>query len=195
MRKAEVKRKTTETDITLEINIDGTGLAEIDSGSGFFDHMLGAVCRHGGFDMWLCCRGDTHVDYHHTVEDIALVLGKAVSEALGERKGITRYGCATIPMDEALVSAAVDISGRGGFYGSAGIERQKIGDFDSELADEFFVGFCRGANLTLHLKRLGGRNAHHIAEAAFKAFARALRQAVAADERSAGVVPSTKGTL
>ena len=195
MRNAEIARKTAETDIALRLELDGTGEAEIDSGCGFLDHMLTLLSRHGRFDLTLRCAGDTHVDYHHTVEDVGIALGAALKSALGEKRGITRYGSILLPMDEALVACAVDLSGRCMLRYGLELPTQKVGDFDTELGEEFFWGFARAGELTLHLKQLDGTNSHHILEAAFKGLGRSLRQAVAIDPALAGEIPSTKGTL
>ena len=195
MRTAEISRKTAETDIALRLDLDGAGKSEIDSGVGFLDHMLTLFARHGRFDLTLTCRGDTGVDDHHSVEDIGICLGQAFRTALGEKKGICRYGDITLPMDETLMLAAADISGRGGLYADLRIPTEKVGTFDTELGVEFWQAFAREAGITLHLRQLAGRNSHHIIEGAFKAAARALRQAVAPDPALGGQIPSTKGTL
>lgn len=195
MRQAAIARKTAETDIQLELNLDGGGASTIDTGCGFLNHMLTLFARHGRFDLTLTCRGDTDVDDHHTVEDIGIALGQAFAQALGDKRGITRYGSALLPMDETLVLCAVDISGRSTLRYSLQIPTQKVGTFDTELTEEFFLGFTRCANLTLHLKQLDGSNSHHIIEGAFKAFGRAMRQAVAIDETARDEIPSTKGIL
>lgn len=195
MRKAEIKRTTAETDIFLSLDIDGSGASQIETGCGFLDHMLTLFARHGRFDLTLKCKGDTNVDYHHTTEDIAICLGKAFSKALGDKKGITRYGDITLPMDESLILAAVDISGRGGFFGELSIPAQKVGDFDTELCAEFFIAFAANAGMTLHIRKITGVNSHHIIEGAFKASARALKSAVAVDARFSDEIPSTKGLL
>ena len=195
MRQAEIRRETAETKIALTLDLDGQGGGEIRSGVGFLDHMLMLFARHGGFDLSLRCEGDTWVDDHHSVEDVGICLGQAFREALGERKGICRYGQRVLPMDEALILAAADVSGRGACYYALEVPAQKIGSFDTELAEEFFHAFAREAGVTLHLRQLAGKNSHHILEGAFKAAARALREAVSVDEREAGRVPSTKGTL
>lgn len=195
MRNTELTRKTGETDVSLKLELDGTGVSEIASGVGFLDHMLTLFARHGRFDLTLTCKGDTCVDDHHSVEDIAIVLGKAFRQALGEKRGITRYGSIALPMDEALVLAAADISGRGGYWGTLKIPTEKVGSFDTELVKEFFDAFAQNAGVTLHLQQLAGENSHHIIECAFKAAARALRQAVAVDAALAGEIPSTKGVL
>ena len=185
-RTAEIKRKTTETDIELSLCLDGSGVAEIQTGSGFLNHMLTSFARHGRFDLTVRCTGDTWVDYHHTVEDVGICLGEAIAAALGDMRGVTRFGSAVIPMDEALVLAAVDLSGRACLGYALEIPAQKVGDFDTELAEEFFLGLVRTARMTLHLRSLAGKNSHHIIEGAFKAFARALRQAVSIDPAAAG---------
>ena len=195
MRIAELKRDTAETKIALSLNLDGTGRADIDTGCGFLDHMLTLLAGHGKMDLTVSCKGDTFVDDHHTVEDVGIALGQAVATALGDKKGITRYGTVTIPMDEALVLAALDISGRAYLAYNLEIPAEKIGNFDSELVEEFFAALTRSAGITLHLRQLDGRNSHHIAEAAFKAFARALKEAIAIDEASKDEIPSTKGVL
>lgn len=195
MRSASIDRKTSETNISLTLNLDGTGKTEIATGVGFLDHMLTLFARHGRFDLAVTCAGDTHVDDHHTVEDIAIVLGSALAEALGDKAGITRYGSFLLPMDEALVLCALDISGRATLRYGLTPPSQKVGTFDTELAEEFFMGFTRAAGVTLHLRQLDGTNSHHILEAAFKGFGRALRQAVAIDPALNGEIPSTKGVI
>lgn len=195
MRNAEIKRKTLETDITLALELDGEGRSEIETGCGFLDHMLTLFASHGNFDLKVSCKGDTDVDYHHSVEDIGICLGQAVSSALGDAKGIFRYGSMILPMDEALILCAIDISGRDCLVDRLDIPAQKVGDFDTELVDEFFAAFARHAKVSLHFQQLEGRNSHHIIEGAFKAFARALSQAVGIDPKAAGKIPSTKGTL
>ena len=195
MRTSTINRKTAETDISLTLNLDGSGISEIHSGCGFLDHMLTLFARHGGFDLTLTCKGDTYVDDHHTVEDIGICLGKALTEALGDKRGITRYGDIILPMDETLILSAVDISGRGGCYVDMSIPTEKVGTFDTELVEEFFLAFTRSAGVTLHLRQLDGTNTHHIIECAFKAFGRALRAAVKIDPDFAGEIPSTKGVL
>lgn len=195
MRKAEIKRKTAETDIALTLNIDGKGESEIETGCGFLDHMLTLFARHGDFDLKVKCIGDTQVDYHHTAEDIAIVLGQAFREALGDMKGITRYGSMILPMDESLILTAADISGRSHLSFSLDIPTEKVGDFDTELVREFFEAFVRKAELTLHIRQLSGENSHHIIEGAFKSFARTMKQAVAIDEKNKDKIPSTKGVL
>lgn len=195
MREFSVERKTKETDISLYLNADGKGSANIDTGCGFLDHMLELFAHHSRFDLNVTCKGDVEVDYHHTTEDIAIALGEAVNAALGDRKGIVRYADIHLPMDEALVLCALDISGRGYLSYDVSIPTEKIGDFDSELIEEFFCGFVRSAKITLHLKRIDGRNSHHIAEAVFKAFARCMRKAVSIDEEYKDEIPSSKGVL
>ncbi len=195
MRTSEIKRKTNETDIELYLNLDGNGTSNIDTGCGFLNHMLTLFARHARYDLNVKCVGDTDVDYHHTVEDIAIVLGKAFSQALGDKKGIYRYGDIILPMDEALILCAVDISGRGESYYDLKIPAYKVGDFDTELTEEFLRAFARDAGVTLHTKQLAGVNSHHIIEGAFKALARALAKATAIDENYKNEVPSTKGVL
>ena len=194
-RTATISRKTAETDITLELNLDGTGTGVIETGVGFLDHMLTALCRHALFDMNLRARGDLHIDFHHTTEDIGIVLGQAILKALGEKRGITRFGHAMVPMDEALVEAAIDISGRAFTAWTVSFERAKVGEMDTELFEEFFRALAGNALITLHVRQLAGTNAHHVAEACFKSVARALRQAVTLDLRLGSAVPSTKGSL
>ena len=195
MRKAETVRKTGETDITLSLDIDGKGESEISSGVGFLDHMLTLFSRHGRFDLKLKCIGDTYVDDHHSTEDIAIALGSAFRKALGDKRGIKRYGDIILPMDEALVLASVDISGRTYIRFTSNFQTEKIGTFDVELLEDFFTSFAENAGITLHIRQLDGRNSHHIAEAMFKAVARALRKAVEIDERAKDEIPSTKGVL
>lgn len=195
MRNAEINRATAETDISLSLNLDGRGSADISTGCGFLDHMLTLFARHGRFDLTVSCKGDTYVDYHHTVEDIGICLGKAFAEALGDKKGIIRYGDIALPMDEALILSAVDISGRGGCYYALDLTAQKVGDYDTELDQEFWIAFAQNAGLTLHIRQLAGRNCHHIMEGAFKSVARSLKAAVAIDPAFADEVPSTKGML
>lgn len=195
MRTAAITRTTAETDITLTLSLDGRGIAQIDTGCGFLDHMLTLFARHGRFDLAVTCKGDTYVDYHHTTEDIGICLGKAFAQALGSKKGIARYGDTLLPMDEALILSAVDISGRGELYYSLSIPTEKVGDFDTELCEEFWRAFARDAGVTLHLQQLAGRNAHHMIEGAFKSAARSLCAAVAIDAAFADEVPSTKGML
>ncbi|MBO7341721.1 MAG: imidazoleglycerol-phosphate dehydratase HisB [Clostridia bacterium] len=195
MRTATISRNTAETKINIELNLDGKGESRIESGCGFLDHMLTLLASHGRFDLAVACKGDTQVDDHHTVEDIGIALGEAFAAALGDKKGITRYGSVTIPMDETLILAAIDLSGRAGFYSTLNIPAEKVGSFDTELVEEFFLGFTRAAACTLHVQQLAGRNSHHIIEGTFKAFARALRAAVAVDAAFANEIPSTKGVL
>lgn len=195
MRNAEIKRNTAETDIELFLNLDQKGLAVINTGSGFFDHMLTLFSKHSGFSLKAICQGDTDVDYHHSVEDLGICLGKAFAESLGDRMGIMRYADATIPMDEALVQTAVDISGRAHLSFLATMPAAKVGDFDTELVKEFFEAFVRSAGVTLHIRVLAGENTHHIIEGIFKSFARTMRAAVAIDSANANEVPSTKGLL
>lgn len=195
MRKAEIARKTNETDIKLTLELDGTGKSEISTGCGFLDHMLTLFARHGRFDMSVSCKGDTYVDYHHTVEDIGIVLGDAFRKALGDMRGIVRYGSMILPMDEALIMTAADISGRPHLSYGLEIPAQKVGDFDTELTEEFFLGFVRHAGMTLHIKQLAGTNSHHIIEGAFKSAARSLAAAVKIEEAYKNEIPSTKGVL
>lgn len=195
MRTAQIKRTTAETDISLTLNLDGTGASECKTGCGFLDHMLTLFAKHGRFDLKVTCNGDTYVDDHHTVEDIGICLGKAFQMALGEKKGIVRYGNMTLPMDETLILSAVDISGRGGCYYALEIPSAKVGTFDTELCQEFFIAFAREAGLTLHIRQLAGSNSHHIIEGTFKSVARSMKAAVAIDEAFADEVPSTKGIL
>ena len=195
MRTSQIKRTTAETDISLAINLDGTGASKIATSCGFLDHMLTLFAKHGRFDLDVTCVGDTYVDYHHTAEDIGICLGKAFAEALGDKKGIIRYGDTTLAMDESLILTAVDISGRGGCYYALEIPTEKVGDFDTELVQEFFIAFANNAGLTLHLRQLCGSNSHHIIEGTFKSVARSLKKAVAIDKAFANEVPSTKGLL
>ncbi|MEE1161830.1 MAG: imidazoleglycerol-phosphate dehydratase HisB [Acutalibacteraceae bacterium] len=195
MRTAEINRKTNETDIKLRLNLDGTGKSEINTGCGFLDHMLTLFARHGGFDLTVSCKGDTKVDYHHTVEDIGIALGDAFKSALGDMRGITRYGSFILPMDESLIMTAVDISGRSHLSYGLTIPAQKVGDFDTELTEEFYLGFVRHSAITLHIKQLSGTNSHHIIEGAFKSVARSLAAAVKIDESRRDEIPSTKGVL
>lgn len=195
MRSAEITRTTSETDITLVLNLDGTGQADLETGIGFLDHMLTALARHALFDLSVQAQGDLHIDDHHTTEDIGIVLGQAFARAIGDKRGIRRYGHALVPMDEALIEAAIDISGRPFLAWSVEFGADKIGEFDTELFEEFFRAFAMNALITLHVTQRAGRNAHHVAEGCFKALARALRMAVEADPRTSGVIPSTKGAL
>lgn len=195
MRTATVQRFTNETQIECSLLLEGRGQANLQTGCGFLDHMLDLFTRHGRFDITLSCKGDTYVDYHHTTEDVGIVLGRAFAQALGDCAGIYRYGSMLLPMDEALVQVAVDISGRGGLYYKLEIPTEKIGDFDSQLVQEFFAAFVRGLACTLHIRQLEGVNSHHIAEGAFKGVARALARAVAINPETEGEIPSTKGSI
>ncbi|MBE6706581.1 MAG: imidazoleglycerol-phosphate dehydratase HisB [Ruminococcaceae bacterium] len=195
MRNFEINRKTAETDIALFLELDGNGKSDIDTGCGFLDHMLTLFASHGSFDLTVKCMGDTDVDYHHSVEDIGICLGKAFAAALGDCAGIYRYGNMILPMDEALILTAVDVSGRSYLAFDLNIPTEKVGDFDTELVEEFMIAFVRNAGVTLHVKQLAGTNSHHIIEGAFKSLARALKSAVAIDEKKAGQIPSTKGKL
>jgi len=194
-RKAAVFRKTRETEVRVELDLDGTGQSSIDTPLPFLSHMLEQIPRHGLFDLTISAKGDTEIDGHHTTEDLGIVLGKAVLQALGDRKGIRRYGHATLPMDEARVSCALDLSGRTYFVWEVELAKAKLGQWDTELAEVFFEGFARGAQVNLHMVKEAGKNLHHIVEISFKAFAKALRQASEIDPRAASVVPSTKGSL
>ena len=195
MRTSVIERKTKETDIALSLSLDGSGASEIHSGCGFLDHMLTLFAKHGGFDLTLTCKGDVEVDYHHTVEDIGISLGKAFAKAIGDKTGICRYGSMILPMDEALILSAVDISGRAFYASELSMRAKKVGDFDVELVDEFFIAFAQNAAITLHVRQLAGKNTHHIIEGVFKSVARSLRAAVSIDARFADAVPSTKGVL
>lgn len=195
MRKATIKRKTAETDISLTLDLDGSGKSSVDSGVGFLDHMLTLFAKHGRFDLQLVCSGDTQVDDHHSVEDIGICLGEAFAKALGDKAGIRRYGQMLLPMDEALILSALDISGRSHLSYDAAIRARKVGTFDTELSEEFWEAFARSAKITLHIRQLAGRNAHHIIEGMFKSVARALREAVSIDPQLRGDIPSTKGVL
>ena len=212
MRTSEIIRKTAETDIKLTLDIDGTGKCEIDTGCGFLDHMLTLFARHARFDMTVKCVGDVRVDYHHSAEDIGICLGRALDEALGDKKGICRYGSCVLPMDESLILSAVDLSGRDflgydlpipdekvciteGLSYDLAIPTKRVGAFDTELVQEFWLGFVRNAGATLHIRKIAGTNSHHIIEGAFKSVARSLREAVAIDARFADAIPSTKGVL
>lgn len=195
MRTARIERNTAETKIRLTLDLDGTGKSSTDTGCGFLDHMLTLLAAHGRFDLDVVCHGDTQVDYHHTVEDIGIALGKAFSDALGDKRGIHRYGDTVLPMDEALILTAVDFSGRCYLGWQMDIPTQKVGDFDTELAEEFWQGFVRQAQCALHIRQLAGKNSHHIIEGAFKSAARSLREAVAVDEAFRDEIPSTKGVL
>ena len=195
MRQSQSTRKTAETDIAVTVCLDGSGRADIQTGVGFLDHMLTLFAVHGGFDLTVRCAGDTYVDNHHSVEDVGICLGQAFSQALGDKRGIMRYGDITLPMDEALILCAVDLSGRPFLRYSAQIPSQKVGTFDTELAKEFFLAFAMHAGLALHIRQLDGENSHHIIEGMFKAAARALRAAVKIDSDRPGAVPSSKGVL
>lgn len=195
MRTAAIDRKTAETDISLKLDLDGRGVSDISTGCGFLDHMLTLFAKHGRFDLTLRCIGDTYVDDHHTVEDVGIVLGQAFSKALGDKKGICRYGDTTLAMDESLILSAVDISGRACLGYDLRIPTEKVGTFDTELVEEFFLGFIRNAGLTLHIRQLTGSNSHHIIEGTFKSVSRSLRKAVAIEVAFANEVPSTKGVL
>ncbi|MBQ3019680.1 MAG: imidazoleglycerol-phosphate dehydratase HisB [Clostridia bacterium] len=195
MRNAEIVRKTAETDIRLSLNLDGNGKSTIDSGCGFLDHMLTLFSKHSGYDLALTCKGDVQVDYHHTAEDVGIALGQAFLQALGDKKGIVRYGDTTLPMDETLIATAVDISGRDYLSCALDIQAVKVGDFDTELCEEFFAAFVREARITLHIRQLAGKNAHHIIEGTFKSVARTLGKATAIDPDRANEIPSTKGVL
>jgi len=194
-RKATVKRDTLETQIKISVNLDGTGASRLDTGVPFFDHMLDQVARHGLIDLDIRAKGDLAIDAHHTVEDVGIALGQAIAEALGDKKGITRYGHAYVPLDEALSRVVIDFSGRPGLENRVAFPRERVGDFDLELVHEFFQGFVNHAKVSLHLDNLQGRNAHHIAETLFKAFGRALRMAMTRDPRLGDMLPSTKGAL
>lgn len=195
MRKGQIARKTAETDIQLSLTLDGDGSSKIETGCGFLDHMLTLFAKHARYNLEVACKGDVNVDYHHTVEDVGICLGKAFLDALGEKKGIVRYGDKALPMDEALILCAVDISGRDYLGYALDIPSYRVGDFDTELCEEFFKAFVREAKITLHVRQLAGTNSHHIMEGAFKCVARALSQATAIDERFKDDVPSTKGSL
>lgn len=195
MRSSEINRKTTETDVKVALSLDGCGKADISSGCGFFDHMLNLFACHSGFDLSVACAGDTWVDYHHSVEDIGIALGQAFANALGEKRGIARYGDIILPMDEALILCAADISGRSHLSFDLGVLPAKIGDFDTELCEEFLIAFVRNSGITLHLKKLDGKNAHHIVEGAFKALARTLKKAVCIADSNNTAIPSSKGVL
>ena len=195
MRTAEIIRKTGETDISLKLNLDGKGVSAISSGCGFLDHMLTLFAKHGRFDLEIVCKGDTWVDDHHSVEDIGIAMGQAFKAALGDKRGIIRYGSTILPMDESLILTAVDLSGRGYLGFELEIPTEKVGTFDTELVEEFFLGFIRNAEATLHIRKLAGTNSHHIIEGAFKSVARSLKTAVAIDPDFADEIPSTKGVL
>ena len=195
MRTSTIKRNTEETKIELSLNLDGKGESKINTGCGFFDHMLTLFSKHSKIDLAVTCKGDINVDYHHTVEDVGIVLGKALLEALGDKKGINRYADTILPMDESLVLTALDISGRSFLGFDVAFPTQKIGDFDTELVEEFFMALTRCSEITLHIKKMAGENSHHIAEGIFKSFARSLRTAVALDENFKDQLPSTQGVL
>jgi imidazoleglycerol-phosphate dehydratase len=194
-RKADVTRNTTETQIRVAINLDGTGVAKLATGIGFFDHMLDQIARHGLIDLEIDAKGDLHIDGHHTVEDVGITLGQAIAKAVGDKKGLRRYGHAYVPLDEALSRVVIDFSGRPGLHMRVDFKSGMIGALDTQLVYEFFQGFSNHAGVTLHIDNLHGDNAHHQCETIFKAFARALRMALEIDPRAAGVIPSTKGTL
>ena len=195
MRTAEICRKTAETDIRLQLNLDGTGKSRIDTGCGFLDHMLTLFARHGRFDLETVCQGDTHVDGHHTVEDVGICLGDAFAQTLGDKRGVVRYGSMLLPMDEALILTAVDLSGRGMLCYDLHVPTEKVGAFDTELVEEFLIALARRGDMTIHVRQLAGRNSHHIIEGAFKSLARSLAAAVAIDRRFSQEIPSTKGVL
>ena len=195
MRVSEIKRKTAETDISLTLSLDGTGAAKVNTGCGFLDHMLTLFAKHAHYDLTVSCIGDTYVDYHHTAEDVGICLGKAFLEALGDKKGINRYGDKILPMDEALILSAVDISGRDYLGYALDIPAAKVGDFDTELCEEFWIAFVREAKITLHIRSLAGKNSHHIIEGAFKSVARSLSCATEINAKFANDIPSTKGVI
>ena len=195
MRQASIKRETKETQIDVSLNLDGTGQSEVETGIGFLDHMLEQLSRHSLMDLKVKAKGDLHIDFHHTTEDVGIAIGQAVSAALGERRGITRYGSALIPMDETLTRVAIDMSGRAYLIWKVHFTRDKLGDMDTELFKEWFQAFAQGAGATLHVENLYGENNHHIVESSYKALARAFREAIELDPRKADAVPSTKGTL
>ncbi len=195
VRSSKNCRVTAETNISLELTLDGSGESNIDSGCGFLDHMLTLFAKHGSFNLNVSCKGDTYVDYHHTAEDIGIVLGQAFTAALGDKKGIIRYGSMLLPMDETLILSAVDLSGRSGLYYACDIPSKKVGSFDTELCEEFWCAFVRSAACTLHIRKIAGTNSHHIIEGIFKSVARSLRAAVAIDEKNSDALPSTKGVL
>ena len=195
MRTAEITRRTAETDVRLRLELDGTGESRVSTGCGFLDHMLTLFARHGRFDLEITCQGDTFVDDHHTVEDVGICLGDAFAQALGDKRGVARYGSALLPMDEALILTAVDLSGRGMLCCELRIPAQKVGTFDTELAEEFFIALARRGDMTLHIRQLAGNNSHHIIEGAFKSLARSLGAAAAIDPRFSQESPSTKGVL
>ena len=195
MRQAEISRKTLETEISVRLNLDGSGQAKLATGVPFLEHMLDQVARHGMVDLEVAAKGDLHIDAHHTVEDVGITIGQALAKAIGDKKGIRRYGHAYVPLDEALTRVVVDFSGRPGLFFNVDFSRAMIGEFDVDLTQEFFQGLVNHAQITLHIDNLRGENAHHQCETVFKAFARALRMALTPDPRSAGMVPSTKGAL
>ena len=195
MRTTTITRKTAETDITLALTLDGSGKSAVNTGVGFLDHMLTLLAKHGGFDLTVTCKGDTQVDFHHSVEDVAIVLGQAVSDCLGDKKGVSRYGSMLLPMDEALILTAIDLSGRACLAYDLTLPSKKVGDFDTELVEEFFLGFVRNCPCALHIRQLAGTNTHHIIEGAFKSFGRSLAAAVKIDEARRDEIPSTKGVL
>lgn len=195
MRYALIERKTAETDIKIEINLDGKGNSIIDTGCGFFDHMLTLFAKHGGFDLTVKCVGDKKVDFHHSVEDVGIALGQAFLQAIGDKKGINRYGDIILPMDEALILVALDLSGRSYLAYNLDVRAKMVGEYDTELTEEFFIAFANNAKMNLHLKKLAGRNSHHIIEGAFKAVARALKKAISKDLSNPDALPSTKGVL
>ncbi len=195
MRTSNISRKTAETDINLTLNIDGEGKSVIDTGCGFLDHMLTLFAKHAHYDLEVSCKGDVNVDYHHTVEDVGICLGKALAESLGDKRGIVRYGNIILPMDEALILVAIDISGRDYLGYALDIPSYRVGDFDTELCEEFFKALTREAKMTIHLRQLAGTNSHHIIEGAFKAFGRALSSATEISEKYKNDIPSTKGTI
>ena len=195
MRTTEISRETSETDIFIRLTLEGRGDSNIDTGCGFLDHMLELFARHGRFDLTVSCHGDIHVDYHHTVEDIGICLGQAFAKTLGDKKGIRRYADTILPMDEALILSAVDISGRGGCYYDMELPTERVGDFDTELDQEFWIAFAQNAGITLHLRKLSGRNTHHILEGSFKSVARSLKTAVSIDPEFSTEILSTKGML
>ena len=195
MRYAQIVRKTAETDIRLTLTLEGAGLSDVDTGCGFMDHMLTLFAKHGRFDLAVRCAGDTNVDYHHTVEDLGIMLGAAFAQALGDKRGISRYGSCVLPMDEALILTAVDLSGRAYLGFELPLAAQKVGDFDTELVKEFFMAFARSAACALHIRELAGENTHHVIEGAFKSFGRTMRAAAAIDPEAADEIPSTKGML
>ena len=195
MRTAEINRTTAETNVCLRLELDGTGLSQIATGCGFLDHMLTLFARHGRFDLSVQCKGDTYVDDHHTVEDVGICLGDAFAQALGDKRGVTRYGSMLLPMDEALILTSVDLSGRGLLCFGLQIPAQKVGTFDTELAEEFFIALARRGDMTVHIRQLAGNNSHHIIEGAFKSLARSLAAAAAIDPRFSQEIPSTKGVL